>query len=154
MPDCLPFIKSVKSAKGAIIAVIAGFSIAGLSILIMLIISVIRNSPLDPVYSVLLIVILVPGSLLLYYLNKKRMTMNDMVTRRAIHADIGAGLATDHEQLRSRYKTSEPVIASAMTKTVAEWDALIARSVSRERFIFMCAILVFAGMLLLSFIPR
>jgi hypothetical protein len=56
----------------------------------------------------------------------KKMTKAGMVTRRAIHADIDTNPAIDHVKLRSKYRIQDQVITSAMTKTVAEWDTLIA----------------------------
>jgi len=56
----------------------------------------------------------------------KKMTLSGMELRRAIRADIDANPAADHVQFRSKYKVSEGIVASALTRTVAEWDALIA----------------------------
>ncbi len=56
----------------------------------------------------------------------KKMTKAGMVLRRAIRADADAHPDHDHKALRSKHGVPEGIIESAMTKTVAEWDALIA----------------------------
>jgi hypothetical protein len=56
----------------------------------------------------------------------KKMPRAGMVLRRAIRADIDANPGIDHKQLRSKHAIAEGIIASAMVKTVTEWDALIA----------------------------
>ena len=56
----------------------------------------------------------------------KKMTKDGMDLRRAIRADIDANPAADHVQFRSKYKVSEGIVAAALTRTVAEWDAIIA----------------------------
>jgi hypothetical protein len=56
----------------------------------------------------------------------KKMTKAGMVTRRAICADITANPDIEHVIIRSKYKVSDPIITSAMGKTLAEWDGLIA----------------------------
>ena len=53
------------------------------------------------------------------------MTLEGMKQRRAIRADVDAAPAADHLQFRSKYRVGEGIIASALTRTVAEWDALI-----------------------------
>jgi hypothetical protein len=62
----------------------------------------------------------------------KKMTKAGMVTRRAIRADIDATPAIDHLKIRSKYRISEPIITSAMVKTLAEWDDLIAATTTRR----------------------
>jgi hypothetical protein len=56
----------------------------------------------------------------------KKMTKAGMELRRAIRADIDAEPAVEHKKLRSKYTVGEAIIESAMTKTLAEWVALIA----------------------------
>nr|MDO8084468.1 hypothetical protein [Candidatus Sigynarchaeum springense] len=56
----------------------------------------------------------------------KKMTKDGMDLRRAIRADVDANPAADHLEFRKKYKVSEGIVAAALTKTVAEWDALIA----------------------------
>ncbi len=56
----------------------------------------------------------------------KKMTKAGMLARRAIRADIDANPDIDHKVLRSKHRAPEGFIESARTKTVAEWDAIIA----------------------------
>ena len=56
----------------------------------------------------------------------KKMTKDGMDLRRAIRADVDANPAADHLEFRRKYKVSEGIVAAALTRTVAEWDALIA----------------------------
>jgi hypothetical protein len=56
----------------------------------------------------------------------KKMTRAGMVLRRNIRADVDAEPAIDHLKIRSKYKVVEPIVESAMVKSVAEWDSLIA----------------------------
>ncbi|MEX2728878.1 MAG: hypothetical protein Q6353_016600 [Candidatus Sigynarchaeum springense] len=56
----------------------------------------------------------------------KKMTRAGMELRRAIRADVDANPAANHLEFRRRHGVSEGIIESALTKTVAEWDALIA----------------------------
>jgi hypothetical protein len=56
----------------------------------------------------------------------KKMTKAGAEMRRAIRADVDANPGIDHKQLRSKYTAGEPLVESALTKTVAEWDAVIA----------------------------
>jgi len=56
----------------------------------------------------------------------KKMTKAGMEVRRAIRADIDASPAADHLQFRSKFHVGEGIVESALTKTIAEWDALIA----------------------------
>ena len=43
--------------------------------------------------------------------------------RKAIRADLDANPAMAHQDLRRKFGVAQPVIESAMTRTVAEWDA-------------------------------
>nr|MDO8113233.1 hypothetical protein [Candidatus Sigynarchaeota archaeon] len=45
--------------------------------------------------------------------------------RKAIRTDADANPATTHQDLRRKFGVPQPVIESAMTRTVAEWDACI-----------------------------
>nr|MDO8085769.1 hypothetical protein [Candidatus Sigynarchaeum springense] len=56
----------------------------------------------------------------------KKLTRAGMELRRTIRADIDANPAADHLLYRSKYKVGEGIVESALTRTVAEWDALIA----------------------------
>ncbi len=56
----------------------------------------------------------------------KKMTKAGMVLRRAVRADADANPGIDHLKLRSKHGVAEGIVASALVKTVAEWDALIA----------------------------
>jgi hypothetical protein len=56
----------------------------------------------------------------------KKMTKGGMLARRAIRADIDADPNIDHKVLRSKHRAPDNFIESAMTKSVAEWDTLIA----------------------------
>ena len=49
-----------------------------------------------------------------------------MELRRAVRADIEANPAADHLEFRRKHGVQEGIVESALTKTVAEWDALIA----------------------------
>jgi hypothetical protein len=49
-----------------------------------------------------------------------------MVLRRAIRADVDASPAIDNLNLRRKHHVPEGMVAAALTRTVAEWDALIA----------------------------
>nr|MDO8114576.1 hypothetical protein [Candidatus Sigynarchaeota archaeon] len=53
--------------------------------------------------------------------------------RRAIRADVDANPAATHQDLRRKYGVAQPVVESAMTRTVAEWDALLAKSAGPAR---------------------
>ncbi len=54
------------------------------------------------------------------------MTKAGMVLRRAVRADADANPGIDHLKLRSKHGVAEGIVASALVKTVAEWDAAIA----------------------------
>ncbi len=54
------------------------------------------------------------------------MTKAGMVLRRAVRADFDANPKIDHLVLRRNHGVSEGIVESALTKTLAEWDALIA----------------------------
>ncbi len=54
------------------------------------------------------------------------MTKAGMVLRRAVRADIDAEPTIEHLKVRSKHGVAEGIIESAMTKTLAEWDALVA----------------------------
>ncbi len=56
----------------------------------------------------------------------KKMTVAGMELRRAIRADVDASPGADHLEFRRKHKVAEGIVESALTKTVAEWDALIA----------------------------
>ncbi len=56
----------------------------------------------------------------------KKMTRAGMVLRRAVRADIDAEPTIEHLKIRSKHGVAEGIVESAMTKTVAEWDAIIA----------------------------
>ena len=58
----------------------------------------------------------------------KKMTRAGMELRRAIRADVDANPAADHLQFRSKFHVGEGIVESALTKTIAEWDVLIAES--------------------------
>nr|MDO8113029.1 hypothetical protein [Candidatus Sigynarchaeota archaeon] len=53
--------------------------------------------------------------------------------RKAIRADVDANPAATHQDLRRKYGVAQPVVVSAMTWTVAEWDALLAKSAGPAR---------------------
>ncbi|MBN2152013.1 MAG: hypothetical protein JW839_11235 [Candidatus Lokiarchaeota archaeon] len=55
----------------------------------------------------------------------KKMTRAGMESRRAIRAEIDARPDVDHLELRRKFRVSEGIIESALTKTVAEWDVMI-----------------------------
>ncbi len=55
----------------------------------------------------------------------KKMTRAGMVLRRAVRADIDAKPTIDHLKIRSKHGVAEGIIESALTKNIAEWDALI-----------------------------
>ncbi|NMC06620.1 MAG: hypothetical protein GYA24_15490 [Candidatus Lokiarchaeota archaeon] len=56
----------------------------------------------------------------------KKMTRAGAELRRAIRADIDANPEIDHKLLRSKYTVGEQLVESALTKTLAEWDAVVA----------------------------
>nr|MDO8085656.1 hypothetical protein [Candidatus Sigynarchaeum springense] len=56
----------------------------------------------------------------------KKMTLSGMELRRAVRADIDANPAADHLEFRRKHGVQEGIVASALTRTVAEWDTLIA----------------------------
>ena len=56
----------------------------------------------------------------------KKLTRAGMELRRAIRADVDANPAADHLEFRKKHKVSEGIVAAALTRTVAEWDAIIA----------------------------
>ncbi len=56
----------------------------------------------------------------------KKMTKAGMVLRRAVRADIDAEPTIEHLKVRSKHGVAEGIVESALTKTLAEWDALIA----------------------------
>ncbi|NMC07887.1 MAG: hypothetical protein GYA24_21945 [Candidatus Lokiarchaeota archaeon] len=56
----------------------------------------------------------------------KKLSKAGAELRRAIRADIDANPGIDHKTIRSKYATGEHIVKSAMMKTVAEWDAVIA----------------------------
>lgn len=56
----------------------------------------------------------------------KKMSKAGAELRRAIRADVDANPGIDHKLLRSKHVTSEAMVESALTKTVTEWDAIIA----------------------------
>ncbi len=56
----------------------------------------------------------------------KPMSKAGAALRRAIRADLDASPSIDHLELRRKHKAAEGIVESAMTKTVAEWDAIIA----------------------------
>ena len=70
----------------------------------------------------------------------KKMTKAGAELRRAVRADIDADPNIDHKKVRSKHGVGEAIVESAMTKTVAEWDALIAATpddwpvVKKEKF--------------------
>jgi len=53
--------------------------------------------------------------------------------RKAIRADVDANPATTHQDLRRKFGVAQAVVDSAMTQTVAEWDALLAKSAGPAR---------------------
>jgi hypothetical protein len=55
----------------------------------------------------------------------KKMTRAGMELRRAIRAEIDAIPGIDHLDVRKKFQVGEPIVESAMTKSLAEWDALI-----------------------------
>ncbi len=56
----------------------------------------------------------------------KKMTKAGMVLRRAVRADFDANPKIDHLVLRRNHGVPQGIVESALTKTLAEWDALIA----------------------------
>ena len=56
----------------------------------------------------------------------KKMTKAGMELRRAVRADADANPDIDHLKLRSKHGVAEGIVASALIKTVAEWDTLVA----------------------------
>ena len=56
----------------------------------------------------------------------KKMTKAGAELRRAVRADIDADPTIEHLKIRSKHGVAEGIVESAMTKTIAEWDALIA----------------------------
>ncbi len=62
----------------------------------------------------------------------KKMTKAGAELRRAVRADLDADPNIDHKKIRSKHGVAEGIIESAMTKTLAEWDALIATTPDDE----------------------
>jgi hypothetical protein len=62
----------------------------------------------------------------------KKMTKAGMELRRAVRADYDASPNIDHLVLRRNHGVAEGIVESAMTKTVAEWDALVAATPDDE----------------------
>ncbi len=56
----------------------------------------------------------------------KKMTKAGMVLRRAVRADFDANPKIDHLVLRRNHGVPQGIVESALTKTLSEWDALIA----------------------------
>ncbi|MBN2308509.1 MAG: hypothetical protein JXR94_06030 [Candidatus Hydrogenedentes bacterium] len=56
----------------------------------------------------------------------KKLTKDGMVLRRAIRATVDAAPGIDHAVVRKEYGVAEGIVASALTRTLAEWDAAIA----------------------------
>ncbi len=54
------------------------------------------------------------------------MTKAGAELRRAIRADIDANPNIDHLKIRSKHGVGEAIVESALTKTLDEWDALVA----------------------------
>jgi hypothetical protein len=63
------------------------------------------------------------------------MTKAGAVLRRAVRADADANPGIDHMKLRSKHGVAEGIVASSLTKTVAEWDALIAATPDDQPFV-------------------
>nr|MDO8113058.1 hypothetical protein [Candidatus Sigynarchaeota archaeon] len=53
--------------------------------------------------------------------------------RKAIRADVDANPATTHQDLRRKFCVAQAVVDSAMTRTVAEWDASVENSAEPPR---------------------
>ncbi len=56
----------------------------------------------------------------------KKMTRDGMELRRAVRADLDASPGIDHLAIRRKHGVAEGIVESALTKTLAEWDALLA----------------------------
>ena len=54
------------------------------------------------------------------------MTKAGIELRRAIRADLDAHPGIDHLEIRRKHVVGEGIVGSALTKTIAEWDAIIA----------------------------
>jgi len=52
--------------------------------------------------------------------------------RRTIRADFDANPASTHQDLRRKFGVAQSIIESAMTKTVAEWDACVEKITTPE----------------------
>jgi hypothetical protein len=55
----------------------------------------------------------------------KKMTRAGMELRRAIRAEIDASPDIEHLALRRKFQVGEGIVESALTKSLAEWDALV-----------------------------
>nr|MDO8109327.1 hypothetical protein [Candidatus Sigynarchaeota archaeon] len=53
--------------------------------------------------------------------------------RKAIRADVDANPATTQQDLRRKFGVAQAVVESAMTRTVAEWDACVENSAEPAR---------------------
>jgi hypothetical protein len=58
----------------------------------------------------------------------KKMSKAGAEQRRAIRADADANPGIEHLKLRSKHGVPEGLVTSALTRTVAEWDAIIAET--------------------------
>jgi hypothetical protein len=56
----------------------------------------------------------------------KKMTKAGAELRRAIRADIDAEPNIDHLKIRSKHHVGEAIVESALAKSLAEWDAIVA----------------------------
>ncbi len=61
------------------------------------------------------------------------MTRAGMDLRRAVRADLDANPGIDHLEIRRKHVVAEGIVESALTKTVADWDALIAATPDEKR---------------------
>ncbi len=58
----------------------------------------------------------------------KKMTKAGMQVRRDVRAAADASPGIEHLALRRQFQVPQGIVESALTKTVAEWDALIAET--------------------------
>ncbi|NMC08411.1 MAG: hypothetical protein GYA24_24600, partial [Candidatus Lokiarchaeota archaeon] len=58
----------------------------------------------------------------------KKMTRAGMELRRAIRAELDASPGIDHLAIRKKFQVGEAIIESSLTKPLAEWDELLART--------------------------
>ncbi len=56
----------------------------------------------------------------------KKMTKAGIIMRRDVRASADASPGIEHLALRRQFQVPQSIVESALTKTVAEWDAIIA----------------------------